>query len=109
MENYQGSKDHKVTVKPDEDAKVVVFYKTKKPLQLWTEKCRVETNENIIEFKTHNWTFNNIFKTRRASKSFAQTITDSPILINKFVQFYLDWIWSLESIYVSDNAIYSGI
>lgn len=99
-------KGHNVTIKPDENGKVIAFFKTVKPLQLWTEKYREQPNRKMQIFKTSNWVFNFLFKTRRASKEFAQTINSSHSITDRFVRFYLDWIWTLSSIYVSDRAIY---
>jgi len=98
--------NHNIVVKPDENAKVITFLKNETPLLLWTEKSIDRPNGKIIEFKTNDWIFNSIFKTQRASKNFAQKLKDSPDLINSFNHFYLDWIWSISSIYVSDQAIY---
>ncbi|HSR18940.1 MAG TPA: hypothetical protein VLM39_12680, partial [Ignavibacteriaceae bacterium] len=75
-------------------------------LQLWTEKYREQPNRKMPVFKTGDWIFNYLFKTRRASKEFAQIINSSTGLTDRFVRFYLDWIWKLSSIYVSDKAIY---
>jgi len=99
-------KDHNIIIKPDENAKIVVFCNSAKPLLLWTEKSLERPNSKMTEFRTHNWIFNTIFKTRRTSQIFGQVITDSTNLIDSFIQFYMDWIWNLKSIYVSDNAIY---
>lgn len=97
---------HQVIVEPDENAKIIVHFKSAKPVQFWTKKNRQKPTGEMPEFKTHNWTFNYIFKTRRADEKIAKTFIDSPDLIVLFNQFYIKRIWSLESIYVSDQAIY---
>lgn len=95
-----------VIVEPDENAKIIVHFKSVKFIQLWTKKDRQKPSEAMPGFKTPDWKFNSIFKTRRANEKVAKTFITSTELSSLFIQFFIRWIWSLETIYVSDKAIY---
>ena len=97
---------HKVIIEPDENAKIIVHFKSTKLIQLWTKKDRQKPGEQMPAFKTRDWKFNLIFKTRRANEKVAKNFITSTELIALFIQFYIRWIWNLETIYVSDEAIY---
>jgi hypothetical protein len=57
------------------------------------------------DFKTGNWKFNWIFKTRRASQEIAAVFKLSDDLPEHFVRFYRRWMHRLRYIYVSSDYL----
>jgi len=96
---------HKVLVTPDDNKKLIVFFKSKYQIDISTYKSNYRPTSDEPDFNTQNWKFNKIFKTRRANIELSDSIDKYPELTNYLVSFYMRWIWHLDFICIEESHI----
>ena len=98
-------KGREVTVEPDEDAKFRISLRSKKKLELTQSRSHTRPTADMPDFKTDNWKFNWIFKTRRADPEIAAVFKLSDDLPDHFVRFYCRWMHRLRYISVFNDYL----
>jgi hypothetical protein len=94
-----------VKVEPDEDAKIRITLSSSRKLELNQSKPYNRPTPDMPDFKTDNWKFHWIFKTRRASPEVAGVFKLSDDLPDHFVRFYCRWMHRLRYVYVSSDYL----
>jgi len=72
--------------------------------ELFMEKPERRPDKGIEDFTTDNFNFNHIFKTRRGIPWIAKQFKENAELSNRFVDFYLRWIFRLKDINFEFNS-----
>lgn len=69
-------------------------------------KPTMKLKKNIIDFKTSDRKFNQIFKTIRAQNNQAEKLKENLKFIHLTVSFYTKYIFQLETLYFSNDYIF---
>jgi len=72
--------------------------------ELYMEKPERKPDKGIEDFTTDNFNFNHIFKTRRGVPWIGKQFKENAELSNRFVDFYLRWIFRLKGINFEFNS-----
>lgn len=101
-------KGYEVVVTPDANIKIKVYFKSEYEIDISTSKPKFRPSLNETVFKTSNWKFNKIFKSRQAEKDLAQRFDLFKVLMNDLMKFRMKWIWHLDSISIEKSYISCG-
>ncbi len=103
-----GVKGHRVCVIPNNsmDSKITVDFKSRhEGLDISLAKPSLRRGKKVINFETSDWKFNRTFKTRRANKDLADRLQDDQELISKMNDFYIKWIFKLDTIVIGSTDV----
>ena len=103
---------HKISILPFNSMNPVIrinYKNTFDGLEISFTKPTIRLKKNILDFKTSDRKFNQIFKTIRAHKNQVEKIKENSIFLNTFVSFYTKHIFELETLSFSDNEIYCSL
>lgn len=99
---------YRVIVKPDDhmESRISVhFLNSYKGLELSLRKPYLRPEKDISDYKTTDWKFNLIFKTKRSHKNIVSRLIDNYELHEVIISFYTKWIFKLDGLSISNDEL----
>ncbi len=102
-------KGYSIEVKPDDhmvsSVRIITKCKDSK-FEISLDKPHMRPGKNIADFRSSNWKFNRIFRTKRAHVNCVEKISGENEFTEFLVEFYSEWIFKLDSLFVEHGEVF---